>query len=162
MSMKEIPAAVFKAQCLALMEDVRSTKRPLVITKRGKPVANWSPLMNQGRLHRQTEGCLRPRCRSAGGVGVRVLILLNTHVLFWAVGNSKSLSRPAASAIRSARRQGGIAISAISVWELASMLARGFEFSIGDATHLLPRSPLMSAASVELFMLPAHPPLRHP
>jgi PIN domain nuclease of toxin-antitoxin system len=53
------------------------------------------------------------------------LILLDTHVLFWAVDNSKSLSRPAASAIRRARRQGGIAISAISIWELASMLARG-------------------------------------
>jgi PIN domain nuclease of toxin-antitoxin system len=53
------------------------------------------------------------------------LILLDTHVLFWAVDNSKSLSRPAASAIRRARRQGGVAISAISVWELASLLARG-------------------------------------
>ena len=53
------------------------------------------------------------------------MILLDTHVLFWAVDNSKSLSRPAASAIRRARRQGGVAISAISVWELASLLARG-------------------------------------
>ncbi len=53
------------------------------------------------------------------------MILLDTHVLFWAVDNSKSLSRPAASAIRRARRQGGIAISAISTWELASLLARG-------------------------------------
>jgi PIN domain nuclease of toxin-antitoxin system len=53
------------------------------------------------------------------------LILLDTHVLFWAVDNSKSLSRPAASAIRRARRQGGVAISAISVWEIASLLARG-------------------------------------
>jgi len=44
MSMKEIPAAAFKAQCLTLMEDVRSTKRPLVITKRGKPVAKLVPI----------------------------------------------------------------------------------------------------------------------
>src|ERR1039457_5670324 len=42
--MKEIPAAVFKAQCLTLMEDVRSTKRRLVITKRGKPVAKLVPI----------------------------------------------------------------------------------------------------------------------
>ena len=42
--MKEISAAVFKAQCLSLMEDVRSTKRPLVITKRGKPVAKLVPI----------------------------------------------------------------------------------------------------------------------
>jgi prevent-host-death family protein len=44
MSMKKIPAAVFKAQCLTLMEDVRSTRRPLVITKRGKPVAKLVPI----------------------------------------------------------------------------------------------------------------------
>lgn len=53
------------------------------------------------------------------------MILLDTHVLFWAVDDSKALSRPAAAAIRRARRQGGIAISAITIWELASLLARG-------------------------------------
>ncbi|MGA9545032.1 MAG: type II toxin-antitoxin system prevent-host-death family antitoxin [Candidatus Sulfotelmatobacter sp.] len=42
--MKEISAAVFKAQCLNLMEDMRSTKPPLVITKRGKPVAKLVPI----------------------------------------------------------------------------------------------------------------------
>jgi prevent-host-death family protein len=42
--MREIPAAIFKAQCLTLMEDVRSTKRPLVITKRGRPVAKLVPI----------------------------------------------------------------------------------------------------------------------
>lgn len=44
MSMKEISAATFKAQCLTLMEDVRSTRRPIVITKRGKPIAKLVPL----------------------------------------------------------------------------------------------------------------------
>ena len=53
------------------------------------------------------------------------MILLDTHVLFWAVDDSKLLSRAAASAIRRARRQDGVAISAISIWELASLLARG-------------------------------------
>jgi len=42
--MKKIAAAVFKAQCLTLMEDVRSTKQPLLITKRGKPVAKLVPV----------------------------------------------------------------------------------------------------------------------
>ena len=42
--MKQVGAARFKAQCLTLMEDVRSTKRPLVITKRGKPVAKLVPI----------------------------------------------------------------------------------------------------------------------
>jgi prevent-host-death family protein len=44
MSMKKISAAIFKAQCLTLMEDVRSTRRPIVITKRGKPIAKLVPL----------------------------------------------------------------------------------------------------------------------
>jgi prevent-host-death family protein len=42
--MKKIAAAAFKAQCLTLMEDVRSTKQPLLITKRGKPVAKLVPV----------------------------------------------------------------------------------------------------------------------
>lgn len=58
-------------------------------------------------------------------MGVGPLILLDTHALFWAVDDSRRLTRAAASAIRRARRQGGIAVSAITTWELASLLARG-------------------------------------
>jgi prevent-host-death family protein len=43
-SMRKIAAAAFKAHCLTLMEDVRSTREPVVITKRGKPVAKLVPL----------------------------------------------------------------------------------------------------------------------
>jgi prevent-host-death family protein len=42
--MKKIAAAVFKARCLTLMEDVRSTREPLLITKRGKPMAKLVPV----------------------------------------------------------------------------------------------------------------------
>jgi prevent-host-death family protein len=42
--MKTIPAGEFKARCLALMEDVRSKREPLVITKRGKPIAKLVPV----------------------------------------------------------------------------------------------------------------------
>jgi len=44
--MKKIAAGEFKARCLALMEDVRSTREPIVITKRGKPVAKLVPVEN--------------------------------------------------------------------------------------------------------------------
>jgi prevent-host-death family protein len=44
MTMKKIAAGEFKAKCLALMEDVRSTRQPIVITKRGKPVAKLVPV----------------------------------------------------------------------------------------------------------------------
>jgi PIN domain nuclease of toxin-antitoxin system len=53
------------------------------------------------------------------------MILLDTHALVWAVNDSKELSRPAASAIRRARLQSGLAVSAITVWELAVLLAKG-------------------------------------
>jgi prevent-host-death family protein len=42
--MKKIAAGEFKAKCLALMEDVRSTRQPIVITKRGKPVVKLVPI----------------------------------------------------------------------------------------------------------------------
>jgi len=41
--MRKIAAGEFKARCLTLMEDVRSTREPLIITKRGKPVAKLVP-----------------------------------------------------------------------------------------------------------------------
>ena len=41
--MRKIAAGEFKARCLTLMEDVRSTRQPLVITKRGKAVAKLVP-----------------------------------------------------------------------------------------------------------------------
>ena len=53
------------------------------------------------------------------------MILLDTHALVWAVADSKQLSRAAASEIRRARRQGGVAISAITLWELALLVNRG-------------------------------------
>jgi prevent-host-death family protein len=40
----EVPAGEFKARCLELMEQVRTTRRPIVITKRGKPVARLVPM----------------------------------------------------------------------------------------------------------------------
>jgi prevent-host-death family protein len=41
--MKKVAAGEFKARCLALMDDVSSTREPIIITKRGKPVAKLVP-----------------------------------------------------------------------------------------------------------------------
>lgn len=38
-----MPAGKFKAQCLALMDEVSKGKGEIVITKRGKPVAKLVP-----------------------------------------------------------------------------------------------------------------------
>jgi PIN domain nuclease of toxin-antitoxin system len=58
-------------------------------------------------------------------MGCIAVILLDTHVLLWARDDSPRLSRPAASAIRRARRSDGLSVSAISLWEIAWLLARG-------------------------------------
>ena len=39
-----IPAAVFKAECLKLMDEVARTGRSILITKHGKPVAQLGPV----------------------------------------------------------------------------------------------------------------------
>jgi prevent-host-death family protein len=43
----DIPAAVFKAECLKLMDEVARTGQPVVITKHGKPVAQLVPIAAQ-------------------------------------------------------------------------------------------------------------------
>ena len=53
------------------------------------------------------------------------MILLDTHVLVWAVGDTKRLSRAAVSEIRRARQGGGLAVSAITLWELGLLMNRG-------------------------------------
>jgi len=53
------------------------------------------------------------------------VIVLDTHVVVWAADDPKRLSSDAASAIRRARRGGGLAVSAITLWELAQLVARG-------------------------------------
>ena len=53
------------------------------------------------------------------------MILLDTHALVWMVADSKKLSRAAHSAIHNAQRGDGLCISAITLWELASLVERG-------------------------------------
>ncbi len=41
--MKMIPAREFKARCMKLLDRVRETREPVLITKRGVPVAKLVP-----------------------------------------------------------------------------------------------------------------------
>jgi prevent-host-death family protein len=47
--MKTIAAGEFKARCLRLMDQVRSSRTPVVITKRGKPIAKLVPVDEESR-----------------------------------------------------------------------------------------------------------------
>ncbi len=45
--MKQMRASAFKARCLKVMEDVRATGEPVVVTKRGEPVVKVIPVESQ-------------------------------------------------------------------------------------------------------------------
>jgi len=53
------------------------------------------------------------------------VILLDTHVVAWIACDPGQLSQKARQAIRQGRAKGGIAISAITLWELAMLMGRG-------------------------------------
>ena len=42
--LKTIPAGVFKAKCLAIMDEVQAKSQPVIITKHGKPVVKIVPV----------------------------------------------------------------------------------------------------------------------
>jgi prevent-host-death family protein len=41
--MKEVAISVFKAKCLGILEEVRKTRKPIRVTRFGKPVAEVVP-----------------------------------------------------------------------------------------------------------------------
>ncbi len=45
--MKTMPAGQFKVHCLKVMDEVASKREPVVITKRGRPVAKLVPLSKE-------------------------------------------------------------------------------------------------------------------
>ena len=65
------------------------------------------------------------------------MILLDTHVLVWLVGQPEKLSKAAASAIRRARSSGGLSIADVTILELALLLSRGVLQSGGTVENTL-------------------------
>lgn len=53
------------------------------------------------------------------------MILLDTHVLLWAVSCPSRLSRDAKRAVEKAHREGAISVAAITLFELASLAQAG-------------------------------------
>ena len=53
------------------------------------------------------------------------MILLDTHVLIWLASEPGKLSNGAREAIRTSTEAGGLAISAITLWELAWLATHG-------------------------------------
>jgi PIN domain nuclease of toxin-antitoxin system len=53
------------------------------------------------------------------------MIVLDTHVLLWMDGNNPALGTASRQIIETAWRQGQVAVSAISFWEVAQLAQRG-------------------------------------
>ncbi len=52
-----IPAGVFKAKCLQLMDDVQKHQKEIIITKFGKPVAKLVPIKKE--RPKEIFGCMK-------------------------------------------------------------------------------------------------------
>jgi PIN domain nuclease of toxin-antitoxin system len=87
------------------------------------------------------------------------MILLDTHVLVWSQLQGRKLSRAAASSIRRARASDGLAISAITLVELAGLIRRGkvglhgsFEATIQEMIAKVTVKPI----TLDIAVLTAH------
>ncbi len=86
------------------------------------------------------------------------MILLDTHVLVWLALAPGKLSKNAKQAIQAERRTGVLAISGISLWELAWLVENGrIETNVGveafvreavSKTRVLPITPAVAARAV--------------
>jgi len=68
--MKTMPAGEFKAKCLRVMEEVRKYRTPVVITKKGRPVAKLVP---PDEPKRTVFGCMADKIKIVGDVESPVL-----------------------------------------------------------------------------------------
>lgn len=63
MAIKSMSAGDFKAQCLAVMDEVQARRHEVVITKRGKPVAKLVPIEDAPR---SVFGCMAGTAQIVG------------------------------------------------------------------------------------------------
>jgi len=63
--MKTVAAGYFKARCLKIMDQVRSTREPVTITKKGKPVAKLVPA---DEASDEIFGCLKGEVEIVGDI----------------------------------------------------------------------------------------------
>jgi len=63
--MKTMGAGEFKARCLKVMDQVHKTRQPVIITKRGKPVAKLVPAGKDGD---NIFGCLKGVVKIVGDI----------------------------------------------------------------------------------------------
>lgn len=88
------------------------------------------------------------------------MILLDTHVLIWLANEPFKLSAKASEVIRGGRKSDGLAISAITLWELAWLATHGrvmltgtidaFVEELTSRTAILPITPEIAVLANQL------------
>jgi len=87
--MKTMPAGEFKAKCLRVMEEVRKYRTPVVITKKGRPVAKLVP---PDEPKRTVFGCMADKIKIVGNIESPVLPPIQKWDMYrlpWAAGVGK-------------------------------------------------------------------------
>ena len=67
LGMKEIAISEFKAKCLGILEEVRKTRKPIRVTRFGKPVAEVVPPSPEKQPGRRL-GCMIGTARILGDI----------------------------------------------------------------------------------------------
>ena len=76
------------------------------------------------------------------------VILLDTHVIIWLTTDDPALGRKSRALYEQARESGELAVSAISFWELAMLVAKGRLGSATSPAHN--RARILDAGAQEL------------
>lgn len=66
--MESIAISQFKATCLSLLEQVRQTGQPLLVTKRGKPIAQILPPPPPAPAKKSAFGAMRGTAEILGDI----------------------------------------------------------------------------------------------
>lgn len=66
--MEAVAISKFKATCLALLDRVRKTGQPILITKRGEPIAQVVPPPPPEPPKERTFGCMAGTARELGDI----------------------------------------------------------------------------------------------
>ena len=73
---RTMSAGEFKARCLELMDQVAREREPIIVTKRGKPVAQLAPVVAKPRTLR---GFLKGQVRSRKDIVGRIRVRWNAN-----------------------------------------------------------------------------------
>ncbi len=68
--MKTMPAGKFKAHCLKVMDEVRARREPVIITKKGVPMAKLVPASER---QRDVFGCMAGTAEIRGDIETPVI-----------------------------------------------------------------------------------------